>query len=177
MNIRQEPLPIAILERIDDHCAAFEKAWQNGERPVIQDFVPDDLIDRPREVLLAELIALDIDYRKRRGESPTRQDYAESFPHHETLIEDVFGEAAGPKRPFEPASIERVAELFPQLKIIELLGAGGMGAVYKARQEGLDRIVVLKVPPSEFAHDDKVGGSSFRESIKLLSEIERAEIL
>ncbi|QDT47687.1 Serine/threonine-protein kinase PknB [Symmachiella dynata] len=54
---------------------------------------------------------------------------------------------------FVPPLPTLLAKHFPQLEILALLGQGGMGAVYTARQKKLDRLVALKIIRPESAND------------------------
>ncbi len=57
---------------------------------------------------------------------------------------------AGQWTPPSDAEIER---LFPHYEMLGMLGRGGMGAVYKARQIQLDRLVAIKLLPLEISVD------------------------
>src|SRR5262245_25659705 len=57
-----------------------------------------------------------------------------------------------------------LAPFFPQLEILKLLGHSGMGAVYKARQRQLNRIVALKILPTETTANPAFAGRFQREA-------------
>ena len=72
--------------------------------------------------------------------------------------------SATPPAGFVPPEPAELAKQFPQLKILELLGQGGMGAVYKARQKQLDRLVALKILPPEVGQTEAFAERFTREA-------------
>ncbi len=70
-------------------------------------------------------------------------------------------EAAEARKTLAP---EELAPHFPQLEILECLGRGGMGVVYKARQRSLNRFVALKLLAPERVGDGKFAERFTREA-------------
>jgi serine/threonine protein kinase len=92
------------------------------------------------------------------------------------LHQALQGQAASPDQPDERRSpfpvfvappAHELAARFPQLEILALVGQGGMGAVYRARQTKLDRLVALKVLPPEVARDGAFAERFTREARSL----------
>src|SRR5260221_4058079 len=78
-------------------------------------------------------------------------------------------QAGGASAALPPLTPEELAPHFPQLEIIECLGRGGMGVVYKARQKSLNRLVALKLLAPERADDPQFAVRFEREAQALAS--------
>jgi predicted Ser/Thr protein kinase len=76
----------------------------------------------------------------------------------------------------EAPTLERVAAAFPQLEVLESVGRGGMGFVFKARQPNLDRMVALKLLPDRMGRDPEFAERFNREG-KFLARLNHPNIV
>ena len=89
------------------------------------------------------------------------------------LGESVFTNPAAAE---QAPSIEELAPHFPQLEVLEYLGRGGMGVVYKARQRTLGRVVALKLLAPERVADAKFA-ARFAQEAKALAALSHPNIV
>ncbi len=65
----------------------------------------------------------------------------------------------------------------PQFEIFDLIGRGGMGAVYKGRQRSLDRTVAIKILPGEFASGDAEYAVRFQREARAMARLSHPSIV
>lgn len=151
-------LPDDLLHEFEQIIERFEESWRSGSRPEIARFLPPE--DPLRLAVLHELVQVDFDYRCRAGDEANPAEYLSRFPelNSDAVLMDRLRTrraqfryektvpASGPSADFSaPAwSSIRVGTSLGNYTILECIGRGGMGAVYKAHHRRMNRVVALK---------------------------------
>ncbi|QEH34868.1 Serine/threonine-protein kinase PknB [Aquisphaera giovannonii] len=147
------------FRRVDQLCDGFEAAWRTGRPSPIESFL-DHLAagSAERAALLRELVALEAEFRRRLGDPPRAEDYRGRFPEFDASWLDGGAAggmpAAGEPGPCEPAgAAEDRPRQVGKFRLVERVGTGAFGTVWKALDVPLGRVVALKIP-----HAHLVGG-------------------
>jgi serine/threonine protein kinase len=103
-------------------------------------------------------------------------------------VESLLAQEKGADSLLEAPALEAAAKMFDQdpspsmigrqagaYQVISLLGVGGMGEVYEARDAKLGRIVAIKVLPREFTHDPE-RLSRFQREARMLAALNHPNI-
>lgn len=187
-------LPAELQARIDDLCDQFEAQCRSitvdsdsiappSSPPDLKEFLAD-CSPHERVAALRELLPLDIAYRQRAGQVFDVESYAARFPElprdwllqfFETPTYDLTTDQHHDVDPDSDTGSMQSLVLGDCL-LLDVLGRGGMGTVYRARQQTLDRIVAVKVLRASAArHRELV--DRFRREVKVVASLSHPHIV
>ncbi|MCA9245670.1 MAG: protein kinase [Planctomycetales bacterium] len=149
----------AAQNRVDEVCDEFEAALQRGEAPYLGAYL-DSIPSVARETLFVELLLLELDYLIGRGEELSRESYLERYPEFASQIEAIeFKHGLLDTRSLRRSQTIRdrltTGARVAHFLLVERLGAGAAGEVWKARDTRLERTVAIKIPHRRQMSDEE----------------------
>jgi tetratricopeptide (TPR) repeat protein len=143
--------PERLLEAV---LAEQRRDWIAGKRIAAEEMLREypELAGEP--ACAAELIYHEFSLRYELGESPDWQQQLRQYPEHAALLERLrHADQLVEQALAAPAPLS--AGTFAGYELLEEVGRGGMGVVFKARHKSLDRVVALKVLRSDDTGEER----------------------
>ncbi len=175
----------AILERI---VQEFEHAWAQNQPPPLDKLLPVTAHRRLRRAVLVELVHIDYEFRLKAGDQVDPVEYVQQFPElaaEAKLLDDLVAAAQTqdqqqPETPPKSGTVELSAtmpgSLLGSYTVLDLIGAGGMGMVFKAEHRRMKRVVALKMMRPSAMQSPAVVKRFFRE-IEAMSRLKHPNIV
>lgn len=155
------------------------KRWQQNEKPTVESYLNHWPELREDSDLVLELVSMEFSFRQGQGESPELTEIVQRFPHLEEELEQPptahdqdDSEATHPSASLASAPAQRIADY----DLIDELGRGGMGLVYRARQRKLDRLVALKMI-LHADYSDSMARERFVREAELIAKLQHPNIV
>lgn len=155
----------------------FERCCQQGTAPAIES-VLEGVPEPRRRALLEELVAIDAHHKVRLGTPVRPEDYLVRFPELKDVIAGLMPRAPGtvPAASALPTpALEAGMRLGPYLLECRL-GAGGMGDVWQATHERLEKTVALKLLPPRMMRDPELI-SRFEREMKAVGRLNHPHVV
>ncbi|MFO0811142.1 MAG: serine/threonine-protein kinase [Gemmataceae bacterium] len=151
-----------------------------GRSPRIEIFLAE-APEANRDGLLAELLAIELEYRTQRGDKPGPEEYLRRFPQQDSAVASVFTGHSGSRSPGHGtvSTSGSVPGALAKFRLIEEIGRGGMGVVWLAEQDKpVKRRVALKLIKSDLTANDVIARfESEKQALALMDHPNIARVL
>jgi serine/threonine protein kinase len=167
MKTPSEGITRQISDEIERHLIHFERTWGQQDAPSIEQLL-DKVPESDRENLLRELLFIEFEFIRRNAAELLTEQYLARFPEYEYIIHEI-AQAVRQYAVFKHRSIAGYS-------LLDELGRGGMGVVYKAKSDLLNNVVAFKMV-SQRTLDNPEALKRFIRELEMIGRLKHPNIV